>query len=460
VSDTAAAVWTAPGGVELRLSAPRRYHLDQARIAITFRAMLPARVADLLDIAMQLHAADRLTTRSLRDPLGRGWCRELMPEVEVRDLDFWSSPQVTEALVGLLDWLTEDYWAPRFLPFHGERAPAETQGTLFSLRPDSIAAVCCFSGGLDSFAGAAIDLGEQAGLELVAVGQSGTSRARALQRQLTDKLAARTGRVQPLLVKANLIGTKGQRQDRHQRTRGLVFLSLAAATALVAEVGEVRVYENGIGAINLPYSHSQMGAHMSRSAHPKTLLAMQRLVSMMDVGEVSFTAPRVFDTKAEMVVRVPEEFVDLIAITVSCDTWSSDRQPAPLHGERVHRCGRCASCVLRRQALRASDHGKLDAAWQYRSDVFDAASTPDDRFVLRLMLGQVAELDAAIGANDPWAGLTETYPQLVEARDALRGLGYRDDVESRLVRLYERYVDEWRRVDSSAFDRVIGKVAG
>jgi len=420
--------------------------------------MLPARVADLLDIAMEIHADDRLTRRSLRDPLGRGWCRELAPEIEVRDLDFWSSAEVSDALVGLLDWLTDDYWAPRFLPFHGERAPAETQGTLFSLRPDRTAAVCCFSGGLDSFAGAAIDLGEQGDLELVAVGQSGTSRARALQRDLTGELAARTGRVQPLLVKANLIGVKGRPQDRHQRTRGLLFLSLAAATALVAEVGEVRVYENGIGAINLPYSHSQTGAHMSRSAHPKTLLGMQRLVSMMDVGDVTFTAPRVFDTKADMVARIRDEFADLIPITVSCDTWSSDRQPAPLEGARVHRCGRCASCVLRRQALRAGGHGKLDAPGEYRSDVFDPASLPEDRFVLRLMLGQVAELEAAIGAIDPWAGLTEAYPQLVEARDALRGVGYGDDVEDRLVRLYQRYVDEWRRVDSSAFDHIIGKV--
>ena len=152
----------------------------------------------------------------------------------MRDIEFWSDPHVSEALTGLLEWLTDDHWDPRFRRFEGERSIAETQDTLFSFRPQGEAAVSCFSGGLDSFGGAAIDLEEQRDLELVLVGASGTTRARALQRELAGALSTHSSRVQPLFVMAHLVRAKGRRQDRQQRTRGMLFLSLAAATALVA----------------------------------------------------------------------------------------------------------------------------------------------------------------------------------------------------------------------------------
>lgn len=447
--------WRSPAGIEFRMSAPHAYRIDQARIASTFRAQLPDRVADLLEIAMAAHAIDRLTPRSLRDPIGRGWCRELTPVIGVRDVDFWSSQSVTQQLTRLLDWLTNDYWTPMFVTREGVRPLEEVQGTLFTLTPEREAAVACFSGGLDSFAGAAIDLDRSEELELVLMGQSGTSRARKLQRELASALTARTGRVQPLLIKANLVSAKGQPQDRQQRTRGFMFLAMAAATALVADVGEVRMYENGVGAINLPYSHGQIGAHMSRSAHPKTLLEMQRLVALMDVGHLRLSLPHMFDTKAQMITAVPERFDDLIAATISCDTWSSDRQPASVDGTRAHRCGRCASCVLRRQALHASGHRQLDLREPHRTDAFDRAGSDEDHLALHLMLSQVAELAVATADDHPWARLIETYPQLIEARDALRELGDGDGIEERLVGLYRCYAEEWLAVDSPAVDRYL-----
>lgn len=449
--------WTSPSGLQFRVSSAQPYALDDATIASTFRAQLPERVADLLDIAMEIHAADRLTTRTLRDPIGRGWCREIPVAIRVRDVDFWSSEEVAGALTGLLDWLSDDYWELCFLPFRGERSPAETQGTLFPFRPGHSAAVACFSGGLDSLGGAAIDLGEQDDLDLVLVGASGTSRSRALQRELAAALDVGTQRVWPLLIKANLIGAKGRAQDRHRRSRGLLFLSLAAATALVAEVNEVRVYENGIGSINLPYGQGQIGAHMARSAHPKTLFTMQRLVGLMDVGEVRFLLPRAFDTKADLTAGIPEKFADLIGRTVSCDTWSSDRQPAPPQGERIHRCGHCSSCVLRRQALRASGLVSLDTSERYRADAFALDATEKDAFPIRLMLNQVAELDSAINEERPWKALVKAFPQLVEARDALLDLGYSPGIEDDLVRMYRRYVDEWRRIDVPVVNRYLGE---
>ena len=452
--------WSWPGGAQMTLRGGNVFRLDNARIAGTFRAALPTRVADLLDIAMECYALDRLTVRDLRDPFGRGWCRHLAPVIGVREPSFWSRPDVSSALVGLLDWLTHDSWDPCFVSHSGHLSPAEAQGTLFSFRPDGPAAVACHSGGLDSFAGAAIDLGEQGDLQLVLVGASGTHRAQALQRYLGDELSFRTQRVWPLLITANLVRAKRRPQDRRQRTRGLVFLSLAAATALVAEVQEVRVYENGVGSINLPYGDGQVGAHMSRSAHPRTLLAMQRLVELMELAPVQFKAPHIFETKAELCRRVPDRFVDLIAATISCDSWSSDRQPAPAQGERAHRCGRCSSCLLRRQGLWASGYGEVDRHETYRSDALGVTATQEDTYELHMMLNQAGRLEQAVASPDPWSALTGMYPQLVEARDALVELGDGPAIERRLVDMYARYVAEWQSVPAALVQRYLPRATG
>ena len=456
MSAVAPARWNSPSGVQLSVRIPRPYRLDDETIARAFLSRLPARVADLLDIAMEVHATDRLRTRSLSDPIGRGWCRDLPVAIRVRDLDFWSSHEVAATLTGLLDWLTDDHWEICFAPYRDQRSPAEAQGFLFSLRPGASAAVACFSGGLDSFGGAAIDLDEAADLELALVGASGTSRARSLQRELAGILRERTHRVQPVLVKANLVQAKRRKQDRHQRTRGFLFLSVAAAAAMVARVREVRVYENGVGAINLPYTDGQVGAHMSRSAHPKTLAGMQRLVALMGTGELRFRLPRVFDTKAMLVARISERFADVVPSTVSCDTWSSNRQPSPPGRERAHRCGTCSSCILRRQSLIAAGLRSVDAREVYRSDVLWGNQTEDNTFALRLMLEQVGELEAAINSDLPWHKLVQAFPQLVEARDALTELDAGPDIEGRLVAMYRTYVDEWKAVPAPLVHRYIG----
>jgi hypothetical protein len=126
-----------------------------------------------------------------------------------------------------------------------------------------------------------------------------------------------------------------------------------------------------------------------------------------------------------------------------------------MDGARAHRCGRCASCVLRRQALRASGQGQLDAREAYRTDVFGRAAPDDDHFALHVMLSQVAELTAATADDRPWAQLINTYPQLIEARDALRELGEGDRVEQRLVSLYRSYAKEWECIDAPAVDEYL-----
>lgn len=445
--------WRSASGGTLTWSGGEAFTLDDDQIAQRFGARLGPRTADLLEIAMECYAIDRLTKRSLTDGVGRGWCRTLPVTLAVRDLDFWNDQEVSAALHGLLDWLTDDEWQPLFVARRYEHRAVEDQTRLFSLPPDGPAAVGCFSAGLDSFGGAAIDLAEP-DQHLVLIGAYGVGRAGSRQHALGDALAAQTGRVESLVVRAHLLHAKHRAQDSQQRTRGLLFLSLAAAAAILAGVDEVRLYENGIGAINLPYNRSQSGAQMARSAHPRTLLAMQRLVALMDEGTVRFRAPRMFDTKGELVARIPVTSRELAKGTYSCDSWATVRQP---RGEgRPLRCGACSSCLLRRQALHAAGWAEVDRAERCQVDAFaDDAPLKATRW-LRLMLTQVADIEQALVADNPWTGLVARYPELVVARDALVDLGERA-VEDRLVALYAQYAREWREVPSPLVDRYLGQ---
>src|SRR5207302_15935 len=70
-------------------------------------------------------------------------------------------------------------------------------------------------------------------------------------------------------------------QEPTRRTRGFLFLAMGAAAVVGAGVNELFVYENGVGAINLPYERVPIGVPNSRAVHPLTLLQFSRLVSMV-----------------------------------------------------------------------------------------------------------------------------------------------------------------------------------
>jgi 7-cyano-7-deazaguanine synthase in queuosine biosynthesis len=427
------------------------YRLDDRPLAETFGVPLSSRVADLVEVAMEVYTADRLTPRRFRDPLGRGASRDLEPVIPVRDVDFWTGPEVAKALVSLLDWFTGDRWQPRFLPYEGLRKPSETQGNLFDSRPPGVRAVALASGGLDSVAGAILELDADPNGGLVLVSESGNTRMGATQRTIARELEARTKRARWLIVTANLRGAKRRPQDSLQRSRNFLFLSLAAAAAESADLDEVRVYENGVGSLNLPYAESQVGAHTSRGAHPLTMSRMAQLVRLVTGRDIRFALPFVFTTKAQMCADIPAQFLDLVPQTVSCDTGFSERQPAGVAGTRSHLCGACTSCLLRRQALLASGHDEIDSADSYRVDAFRSSEQP---FALQMMLTQVANLQSALASSDPWSALVERFPAVIEARRGLRQLGHKD-VEAQLIGLYRQYIAEWVRLPPAVTERYL-----
>jgi hypothetical protein len=437
----------------------RDFRFDDRQLAKLAGAPLPSRVEDLLDIAAACYLIDRLVSRHPHDagpPDGSHWERTLPLTVPVREPEFWGNSAVRTALGQLLSWLTDDNWEIEFRANREVRRYAEAQAA-FDGEPPAVA-VGLFSGGLDSLLGAAVDLQAADGpLALVSVATN--ARLYGLQRTLIKGLGAgyddlRWASVGLALRRDYLRRSQLSRRslEGSQRTRGFVFLSAGAAAAIASGVPELRVYENGPGAVNLPLNRAQRGSQSTRAMHPKTLQLAGRLFSLVADGPFGVVNCRFWTTKAQMCETASPETLALIPYSVSCDTGLTSRRSAAL-------CGRCTSCLLRRQALQASQLHWADALDRDHMRV-DVRDMPSRKTVeLHWMLEQAARLSGAVHDRSPEQALLHVFPQLgwlLETTPRER----QPAVLGRLVDLYTRYVGEWHSFDSPLVHRYLPETEG
>ena len=152
--------------------------------------------------------------------------------------------------------------------------------------------------------------------------------------------------------------------------------------------------------------------------------------------------PFLFWTKAQMCKALADNGRnDLPPLTTSCDSP---------HRQQPAQCGYCSSCLLRRQALAASNmtdntsyvvlHGKRSVA--------------NLSLYLRNMLAQVSTLRSLLSVSDnpklQWETLTQRFLELEDivdrSADAENLLPA--EMQQRLIRLYQNYVAEWDNVES------------
>ena len=241
--------------------------IDDAAIAEWPGRPLNPAVADLIELAAAVQMIDRMERRPPARCGGDSWARELRLVVGVRNPDLWRADGVTRQLRELLVWLTDDDWVIDFVARAGSVRPGESFRFLFP-NPTEGEIASLYSGGLDSFAGLALELSEDTVPVLVSVVPN--TRQGASQSHTLGSLQEQFGVAVPrVAVKCHLRGM--QSRESSNRTRGFGFLAVAASVAAMSDISTVHVYENGIGAINLPYSRAQGGAQSTRSMHPKTL---------------------------------------------------------------------------------------------------------------------------------------------------------------------------------------------
>lgn len=377
---------------------------------------LPALAADLLEIAASIHAIDRLVPRPTerQRPAGAVWARSLWADIPVREPDRWR--QQIPLLSQLLHWLTDDDWSVEFSQLQSGAGVLDTpQQFLFDTVPPGAVPVL-FSGGLDSAAGLALELlhGDAVGISVHTNGWM----CRVQQRVLAALNEASQHQCVPLRYRISVPNCT----ETSQRSRGLLFLAAGVATAWTVHQDHLRVFENGIGAVNLPYLRSQQGAQATKSVHPLTLRMVQDLASAVSNRPFVIDAPAIAMTKAELLRRTPSTARKALGLTVSCDVGFAARVPE-------HRaCGACTSCLLRLQSLTAAGLTGL-----LPMDIHERQGH-DRQFNLNAMIWQVTRMRACLDNPEPWRRMVSEFPELIDVTSL---------TQQEVVRLYRAYVEEW-----------------
>ena len=385
---------------------------------VTEDGVLEPVVEDLLDFVTMAYLTDRSQHRG--QPLTDEWRRSLPVTFCPRLPQLWQSRSINDALIELMSWLTEDDWTINIAS-----GPATSSARQMALPLDRVdREVALFSGGLDATAGTALLLAS--GQPVLGVAVQTNRAMRGYQASVARSL--RASGVGDLRTTSVYLARRNApaREEASRRTRGLVFLACGWAAAQAAGQQRFLVFENGVGAINLPYTRAQGGCMTSRAVHPKTLRLASRLFSTIGNQDFTIVNPHLHETKGEMCARLPVSARAAVGSSQSCDNSAAGRSALD------RRCGRCASCLLRRLSLHAA--GRL--SWDPAPYLADGAGDGELSRVPE-MLWQAARLDRALDGRDT-IDLSLEFPELAEV-----------DIEDLSVesvrRLYRTYVEQWRR---------------
>ena len=433
----------------------RHFWIDRDPLSRTFAKELPAPAADLLDVVGFIYAADRQSPRRYRG-VATGQ-RKFNLRVPVRQPGVWSSPELTRQLQQLLRWISGDVWAFEFV---GSRETNKAQGAqdfLFDLPPRPPVSVSLFSGGLDSLAGLARHtLGSPGGTRILVSGRT-HDRLAGQQKRQVRRIRAVCGSTLPVegqnlwhvSVPYGISAGGSTNEEKGQRTRALVFLAVGAITAMQAGADTLWVYENGIGALNLPLNATQIGTDNYRGVHPRSLCMAQKLFESALGRPCRIRNPYLFTTKAEMCRSLrPSGLADVVSETMSCDGY-------PQRVRRQSQCGHCTSCVLRRQALHSSGLSHRDDGQSYRCDIFQSQRNfdQDQAHGFMVMSEQVRQIAGCLASENPWAKLAAAFPELLIT---VKVIASEPDLtselaEANLLGLFQNHVQEW-----TAFSEAVG----
>lgn len=375
---------------------------------------------DLYRLASLVYAAD---TRVSRKHGFDGWTRDFVLHLPVHDLAQWNT--VARDVETLLAFLSGDRWTLRL---SGDAPPQPPRNERLWERGRAIDAVgvMLFSGGLDSFIGAADSL--QAGHRLVLMGHYDhptTSRPQeSAFKAISDKFSGLATQLRLFLQPPTLLTGESETSTR---SRSFLFMSLAALVfSGLPNATEVVVPENGFIALNAPLTTTRLGALSTRTAHPHTLALMRQVLTRLGVVP-TLSAPYAFKTKGEMIAESPvrEFIIEHASDTMSCahpgvDHWQKGGSP-------FQHCGYCWPCIIRRASLGSTG----EDATSYTYDVLTQLPAEGKR--LEAIRAVLAAIERAPTRN-PVSSVLRAGP-LMDASD---------DIDA-YVGVYRRGLDEVAR---------------
>ncbi|MBW4659416.1 MAG: 7-cyano-7-deazaguanine synthase [Drouetiella hepatica Uher 2000/2452] len=410
--------------------------IDDSGFRYRLQQEFPSIIADLIDLAVAIHAADRLTFQNLRQEQTR-----LCVVLPVRHPELLNATSFQDKLSSLLEWATGSRWLFNFHKRSDSERIIEQQPLISSTEP-YVSEVILWSGGLDALAGLYTRLKTNCEASFMLFGTGSNDNNFDRQKQVFKALQhSCPNRLNLCQIPIRFSDSSLHQKNKISRARGIVFMLLGAACAYLMGQRILYLYENGIGAINLPYRKSAIGLDHSRSVHPLTLLKVGDIISELLGEEFKVQNPFLFVTKAEMCKPLAEDGRnDLPPLTMSCDSP---------HRQQPIQCGYCSSCILRKQALAAS---RMEDKTRY---IVPHGRKPagDTSLYLQHMLAQVSTLRDLLNAshdlNLQWESLTRRFPDLddIVDRRAIAETLQPADMRKHLIRLYQAYVTEWNAVE-------------
>jgi 7-cyano-7-deazaguanine synthase in queuosine biosynthesis len=311
-----------------------------------------ARSFDLLNVMCGVRAADRYLTSA---GLFRAR-RRIRIAVGVTDVGSWRS--LRGPLAATVNKLSGDafYFYPVKLPAVPLLARPDTNATnnpqSSPPRPDC---VCLFSGGADSFAGAAylLDHGRRPLLVSQSVGPIS-----GLQKRLFAVLRARFSQLSEssliqIRTHPNTARIKREARptrlhwssrDSLQRLRSMFFLSLAGIIARSRGIGEIFMCENGLVGAAIVFAPIDDTPYNTRPAEPHFLREMQEFLRLsLMLPHLSIRNPFQYMTKGQVLSDAARLGLrESLYRTVSC--WRSGNCG-------IRNCGACVPCLFRQLAF-------------------------------------------------------------------------------------------------------------
>ncbi|GAB4205126.1 MAG: hypothetical protein OHK0013_20710 [Sandaracinaceae bacterium] len=446
------AVHGAPeGALCLQLNGQPNLKVDISGLDRQLMTRVPSRFRDLIRIASYVLAADQAVKRGEEDTvdLGDRWRRDFKFVVGVEDTAAWNNEDLRQTLESTLSFLSDDFYTFEFVP-QRESEPEQLNFGAIQDEPflpvEGFSSVQLFSGGMDSFTGAAEELLRH-GRDIILVSHRSASKTWKLQRDLIGDLRARAPGRRLMHVAVEMTKQDDRlRRERTQRSRSFLYAALAGTVAKLVGIDAIRFYENGIIGMNLPILPQVVGGRATRTTHPEVLRGFQKILSLLNEAPLKVENPFEFLTRAEVIQRLHAAgAVDLLSHTVSC---AHVHKSSTMHPH----CGVCSQCVDRRVSALAAGHADHDPAEGYAVDILlgKHPSDPTRRLVdieRTMVVGYVEAADRYRDIATP----IEMQRRVPEVTRALLGITerYGCDADEALRRVHDLHRRHGAGVDAA-----------
>jgi 7-cyano-7-deazaguanine synthase in queuosine biosynthesis len=316
-----------PRAVNLRPTpnAGQNFRFQPETMAVGLRRELDAVEMDWLALVVSLYATD------LACPRGHGdldWGRDIELHVPLRE------PAVFEAHIVALQEVFADLTGDR-LRIHLHPDPDPMPAPRYGKEWPDFDSVALFSGGVDSFVGAARLLQEGRRPLLLSHGSGANTTPQRLAR---NALTETFGSSPDARVSTNQMDGFPEAEES-QRARSLLFMGAAALVAAVQGVEDVYINENGVMAVHVALTPARFGSLSTKTAYPPIVERIEAIAAAVLGGPLRIRNNLIGETKPEVVTGAKGLGVDgALAQTASCWTWQRGRR----------HCGVCVPCLIRR----------------------------------------------------------------------------------------------------------------